>query len=98
MRNIGSDTADAAIKHAPYVIEALELSREDRLQAPTSDTGVCEILVSRDPLNSYLLAVEPLGTMIIFVLVVAVWGRFGAKVGPTTPLNKSGSKNGAELT
>ncbi len=49
--------------------------------------------------NLYLLAVKPLGKMIILVLVfVAVLGRFLAKVGPRTLLSGSGSKNGPEIT
>ncbi len=45
-----------------------------------------------------LLAVKPLGNMIILVLVFAVLGRFSATVGPRTPSNGSGSKNGPEIT
>ena len=40
-----------------------------------------------------LVAVKPLGKMIILVLVFAVLGRFLANVGPKTPLNGSGLKN-----
>ncbi len=45
-----------------------------------------------------LVAVKPLGQMIILVLFFAVLGRVLAKAGPKTPLNGSGSKNGAERT
>jgi hypothetical protein len=46
----------------------------------------------------FLLALKPVGKMIILVFVFAVLGRFLAKDGPKTSLNGSGSKNGAELT
>ncbi len=45
-----------------------------------------------------LVAVKPLGKMIILVLIFAVLGRFLATVGPKTPFNGSGSKNCAERT
>ncbi len=45
-----------------------------------------------------LVTVRHLGKMIISVFVFALLGRFLAKVGPKTPLEGSGSKNGAERT
>ncbi len=43
-----------------------------------------------------IVAVKLLEKMFILVLVFAALGWFLAKVGPKTPLNGSGSKNGAE--
>jgi hypothetical protein len=45
------------------------------------------------------MAVKHMGGKIIIIdLCFAVLGRFFAAVGPKTPLNGSGSKNGAECT